>query len=170
MKNQTAIIVSDGSVKNKTGTSCFVITTEQEEFQVIGLNRIPGYSQDSHRAELGGVIGALTWLNQFLIDQKLTDINITLGLDGESAVKSIQKPFLPETASDYDILWLIQQALKSLREKSTTITIRWIKGHQTKFKSITELDIWGRLNELADSLAKNIGHTWKRNNTTTTSV
>ena len=81
----------------------------------------------------------------------ITSGSVEIGLDGEAAIKSILKPFTSESAADYDILWLIHHITKSLPIKTT---FRWIKGHQLKFKSVEELDIWARLNEMADQLAK----------------
>ena len=63
IKNHKAIAISDGSVKNSIGTSCFTLTTEQEVFHVVGLNRIPFHTKDSHRAELGESLASWSGLN-----------------------------------------------------------------------------------------------------------
>ena len=161
----SAMAVSDGSVKEKRGTSCFILTNEIESFQVIGLNRIPGLTEDSHRAELGGIAGVVVWLSQLCIFYQITKGSITIGLDGDSAIKSILKP-LKANASDYDILWLIENIRKTL---PISITFKWIKGHQTKHKKISEIDIWGRLNEMADTLAKKYWKHTQKNPILTTS-
>ena len=146
-----AMAVSDGSVKRKRGTSCFILTDPDESFQVIGLNRVPGKSCDPQRAELSGVMGTVTWLKVFCKSHQINHGSITIGLDGHSAIKALQRDRLCVTDSDYDIIWNIKNIIQSL---PVHISLKWIKGHQTDFKDISQMDIWGCLNEVADTLAK----------------
>ena len=158
IKNKKAMIVSDGSVKDRKGTSCFILTDNEESFQVVGLNRIPGRSKDSQRAELGGIIGAIVWIQTLCKHYNVNNGFIELGLDGDSAIKALERHRLHESDADYDMIWLIKKTLSKI---PINIKFRWIKGHQTDFKHISELDIWGRLNEMADKLAKRYWETTK---------
>ena len=132
-------------------TSCFIITDPEENFQIIGTNRVPGLTKDSQWAELAGVTGTLVWIQSFCITHQLEEGQIKIGLDGESAIKALEQCFLYKSDADYDIPWNIRRLLSEI---PIQVKFRCIKGHQLDFKNINKLDIWGRLNELADNLAK----------------
>ena len=154
-----AIAVSDGSFKDSQGTAAFVIEGEASEGRLVGVNVIPGEeeSQSPYRSELGGVAGILEALHCICIAHSVTAGHVTIGLDGEQAMKeAFSKWPLDPSRPDYDML---QHIRGMIRESPLTFDSRWIESHQDDSKSLKHLDRWGRLNVECDGLAKSFWNT-----------
>ena len=154
LRQGTAIAVSDGSFKDSQGTAAFIIEGASLEGRLVGVNVIPGEedSQSPYRSELGGVAGILEALHCICIAQTVTSGHVTVGLDGEQAMKQAFSEWpLDPCQPDYDML---QHIRGMIRASPLTFSSRWIESHQDDSKSVTQLDRWGRLNVECDGLAK----------------
>ena len=102
-------------------------------------------------------MGILIWLKVICTHYKIGSGDITLGLDGQVALDSINLEQVPGKTKDYDMVILIQHTIKCL---SIKVNFRWVEGHQDEKTHTTELDVWARLNILANDIAKEY---WKVN-------
>jgi hypothetical protein len=154
LQEGTAVAVSDGSYKDAQGTSAFVIEGSSSVGRLVGVNVIPGEeeSQSPYRSELGGVAGILEALHCMCVAHSITKGHVTVGLDGEQAMKeAFSKWPLDPSRPDYDLLQHIRGMIHASPLKFTS---RWIQSHQDDYKSVAHLDRWGKLNVECDGLAK----------------
>jgi hypothetical protein len=154
-----AIAVSDGSFKESQSTAAFVIEGAASYGRLVGVNVIPGEedSQSPYRSELGGVAGILEALHCICIAHSITKGHVTVGLDGEQAMKEAFGTWpLDPRRPDYDML---QHIRGMIRESPLTFESRWIESHQDDFKSLKFLDRWSLLNVECDGLAKSFWNT-----------
>ena len=109
----TAIGISDGSNATVHCTSAFIIThrrrgNRSNQFcNVKGTNVVPGvpHEQDSHRAELGGLMGLLVTLEMSCQVHQIQQGSIELGLDGEGAHKAVfESTHTPVDAKSHDLI------------------------------------------------------------------
>ena len=91
-------IASDGSVKNKEGTAAWAIWYKKHKL-ISSQLAVDGIHVDSHRAELTGICGALTFL--WLLQQNNVQLQFNFYCDCESAIKIIQKN-TRNTPASYD--------------------------------------------------------------------
>ena len=147
--------VSDGSYKEGHGTSAFTLQGDTPTKAIKGQNTIPGCpeEQSAFRSELGGVVGVLTVLETLCSHFDLTEGKIELGLDGESVIKKLERPYLPSPKDPhYDMLLDCKLRLKAL---PIEVKLRWIEGHQDdKGKPMGRLDWWALQNIRMDAAAK----------------
>ena len=91
------IAISDGSFKNNRGTSSGIIEDEGAlETRMIILNRVPGIPNDHspYRAELAGVCGTITMIEQYVEYYKIRSGKARIGLDGHAVIQRLKKPRL----------------------------------------------------------------------------
>ena len=88
IKNGTATAVSDGSFKNKNGTSAFLVCAKDDSQRIIGVNVVPGAckEQSAYRSELAGISGILMVLDILCKKFQITSGAIEIGLDGQQAL------------------------------------------------------------------------------------
>ena len=159
MSNQ-AIAVSDGSQAPGHCTSAFTLTTRRTPppgFPIItGINVVPGLTEekDSYRAELGGMIGALTLVEIVCKVHHITQGSIELALDGKSAYEVIferDRPSADQKA--YDLILSIKRTIKHL---PIQVTGRHVLGHQDDVRPRRALSRWELLNCQVDHVAKRV--------------
>ena len=61
----SCLLVCDGSLKDRVGTSAFVLCDAATQSRIIGVNIVPGPLQDgdSYRCELAGLYGSVLLVN-----------------------------------------------------------------------------------------------------------
>lgn len=152
--NGTATAISDGSYKNDSGTSAFMLCSERLDNRIIGVNTVPGNSteQSAYRSELAGVSGIIHMLKLLCVKCKITKGSVKIGLDGEQAMKAAGGSWpLKYEQADYDLIKDIRNKIKAL---PIQITWQWIEGHQDDNEDFQRLDTWAQRNIQCDSLAK----------------
>ena len=149
-----AIAVSDGSFKDKFGTSAFVLEGRDHTGRILGENCVPGHTteQSSYRSELAGVEGILTTVQLLCQLHHLTQGSIEIGLDNTTAIENVTAEWEPTCkAPDFDLVYNIRQHLKAL---PIQCTFRHVKGHQDDHLDLSKLDRWELLNVEMDTRAK----------------
>jgi ribonuclease HI len=148
------LVCSDGSFGGTTGTGTFgwVLATTGRcvRFRNAGPVDCHPDMKSSYRVELSGLLAVSYLLTRICTPHRLLTGSITLYCDHKGAIRNVfhkeKLGITPFTASDYDIIHLAKQILKSLPVK---ITAQWVKGHSTaKKKSVQE-----ELNIIANELA-----------------
>ena len=142
-------LVSDGGYSPELERGSFGFTIMSDDNQEIlcdGYGTARGTPMDSFRAEGYGMLAGLT---------KLKDIKykrVIIATDNLGLVKRVQKLSITANstlAPHWDIVQAIQQQLPAVG----TYSIRHVKGHQDRFKHVTELEPLEQLNVEADILA-----------------
>jgi hypothetical protein len=148
----TARAVSDGSFKDKFGTSAFTIL-DSTDVSIIGLNIVPGHPDDqgAYRSELAGLFGIVLVVNALCSWAKLSHGAIEIGCDGLSALDKAFDTWPLEPADPhFDMLTALRSMIS---ESPLSWTTRHIAGHQDD-DATAELDFWARQNIQMDNLAK----------------
>ena len=99
------------------------------------------------------------WLEVVVTHFEITSGGITIGLDGQVALDSILADHTPGKTKDYDMVVLIKSLIDEL---PITVQFRWVEGHQDDRHQVADLDVWARLNILANDIAKDY---WRENET-----
>jgi hypothetical protein len=153
----TAIAVSDGSFKDGRDTAAFILEDSEcpcEASRAIGVNTVPGSVENhsAYRSEISGVSGVVATVNCACAAHGVTEDSIEVGLDGEQAMKAISADWVLK--SDHPDFDLLQDLRAKLARSPVNWKWCWIKGHQDESASYIDLDRWGQLNVICDSLAK----------------
>jgi hypothetical protein len=157
--NRSAYAVSDGSFKHNRGTSASILTGSNPKIRIMSVNNVPGNpdEQSAYRSELAGISGSISLIKAVCEKHDVTSGRITIGLDGERAMIAVSTSESPMAKSpDFDLITDIRGKIASLK---IDINWKWIKGHQDKNTSVTNLDFLGKLNVKCDTLAKRY---WKK--------
>jgi hypothetical protein len=153
--NQQLILVSDGSSKDHTAAAAWILTTESlymDGIYVVGRAKVAGSKPDSHRAECFGIFGGMTLLLSVLTACHASDasnVSVCFACDNKSALHyafASAHSYIGADTPDFDILQAIRILLL---ESGIQPTWRHVKGHQSGL----DLDIWAKLNNLADDWA-----------------
>ena len=103
----TATAISDGSFKKGYGTSCSILRGSTITTRIISINTVPGPtdSQSAYRSELAGISGSLLIIQAICNMHHIQNGCITIGLDGQSAMKSVSQKQQPKPQQpDFDLL------------------------------------------------------------------
>lgn len=151
-----AFAVTDGSFKNKQGTSAFTVrTTGQENVGIVGVNMVPGDSdtQCAYRSELAGILGVLALLHVLCQLENIHTGSITIACDNQTAGRlGLESTEMADPQSDhYDLLRLIFNTRQNLPLR---VNYRYVEAHQLTKYPTRELDRWGWWNEAMDLHAK----------------
>jgi hypothetical protein len=89
IQDGTASAFSDGSFKNCSGASAFMICSDPIANRIISINAVPGAAdeQSAYRSELAGVSGIMHTLKLLCKKFKITQGSVQIGLDGDQALK-----------------------------------------------------------------------------------
>jgi hypothetical protein len=98
IRNHSALAVSDGSLKDKFGTSAFVIEAADSIQRIIGVNEVPGplADGDSHRCELCGLFAIVLIINCLCKYHNIHAGHVTIQCDNEEAGRVFEPDFLPD--------------------------------------------------------------------------
>ena len=109
--------------------------------------------QCPHRSELSGLIGAVQHINLICQQHNIQQGYIELGCDGLEAYKvATRHHFRPScNIGHFDLASTLHRLIQN---SQMTWTFRHVKGHQDDTVDIQSIDIWGRLNMVADAKAK----------------
>jgi hypothetical protein len=154
IRDGTAIAISNGSFKDRFGTSALVIEASDSTDNIIAVNVVPSNlaNQGSYGSELAGIFDQITLVNALCNVHGITQGSIECGCDGAGA---LNKVFNPDSeaktdGSQFNLLSTTRAALKAS-------PIKWkychIQGHQDDLIK-AKLDCWALLNIEMDSLAK----------------
>ena len=160
IREGTCRAVTDGSHRKAEngkpahGTAAFSLHGDDPKLWIWGQNRTPGHNddQDSMRAELGGIDGALTVIEMVVRIHGNHGGKVTIGLDAEAAENPAkQKGKLWSGQAHYDMLMDVHQRIQDL----LPIQFGWhhIIGHADD-KVQRELDWWELMNLKMDTKAK----------------
>lgn len=161
IRSGKCLAISDGSYKHDISTSACVIEGQDGAIhRITGLNRVPGSAdcQSAYRAELSGISCILAIIEAIRSVHNITQGGVTLGLDGESALKQAfgHKPLTSDQPS-FDLLTDIRRRLKSSPLKFTSL---WVRGHQ--LEKTGEETYEGTLNNICDLRAKAFRRTFEQ--------
>lgn len=149
-------IVSDGSVKEQTGTFGWIIATDTTVL-FTNFGKCFGQPMTSHRAEFIGVLSWMIFIHRYSDFFSLsTYCTIAAHCDNLSVVNSTNKIHhrkLNEALDpDYDIACEVRHLFVELMQYFPT-TIQHVKGHQDSNTPIAQLSWPAQLNVKADELA-----------------
>ena len=141
----TASIVSNGSLNPESligpaGTSTVVLAPSTKcsaKFYAKGNNWVTGSGEDqsAYRSELAGVIAALTILDVLVCHDDITEGDVTIALDGDSAlIQSGGNWPLSVDQLSFDCLQVIRAWIKLSPLK---FSFRYVNGHQTSILCMT---------------------------------
>jgi hypothetical protein len=152
LKSGSARSISDGSFKDKFGTSAFTILDDRA-CSILGLNVVPGHPDDqgAYRSELAGLFGIMLVVTHLCLWARIESGGIKIECNGLSALNKAYDTWpLEPTGPHFDML-------SSLRKKIATSPITWtthhIEGHQDN-NATAKLDFWAKQNIQMDNLAK----------------
>jgi hypothetical protein len=148
----SARAISDGSFKDKFGTSAFTIIDNQDT-SILGLNVVPGHPDDqsAYRSELAGLFGIVLVVNRLCSWAKIESGGIEVGCDGLSALeKAFDTWPLEPTDPHFDMLSSLHTQIAA---SPVTWKIRHIPSHQD-LDPTAHLDFWALQNIQMDNLAK----------------
>ena len=156
--------ICDGSYKLLKGTSGYSLHGYNPKLSPKGNNRVPGAPKDQSpfRSELAGEKGIVVLVDVICRRHGITSGSVEIGLDGRSAMESVEKQgFTGIGACDRDLIEDIRAHIASLPVK---FTFRWIESHQdTKYNPEQHrLDWWALQNIEMDRSAK--AYWWKTQN------
>lgn len=149
----TAWAISDGSFKDKQGTSAWTIV-DPHTSSILGLNSVPGHPDDqsAYRSKLVGLFGIVMVSNLLYTWAHITSEGFEVGCDGCLAVLNNAFDTWPLEPDDphFDLL-------SALRTKIVASPLAWttrhIPGHQDNDATV-KLDFWAGQNIQMDNLAK----------------
>jgi hypothetical protein len=153
IQDRTAYAVSDGSFKQRRGTSAFLLEgPDREQGRLIGLNEIRATPEDqsAYRSKLEGILGVLAVVDCLCRLHQVTSGLIHCRLNGEQVMlnASGDEPLDPQKAS-FDLLVDIRSKIKA---SPIEWQFSWVEGHQEERHG--KEDFWGQLKEVCDSMAK----------------
>jgi len=153
IRNNTALAVSDGSLKLGFGTSAFVIEGGDSTNRILGTNVVPGPIDegDSHRCEVAGIYAVALIVKALSKQHDLHQGSITMACDNKQALQLFDVEYLPDPSHrNFD---LVLATWNLLHETSINWVGDHVKGHQDKHKH-RRLTRTERLNVEMDALAK----------------
>jgi hypothetical protein len=129
LSSGTARAVSDGSFKDKFGTSAFTVV-DDDETSILGLNVVPGHPDDqsAYRSKLAGLFGIVMLDNLLSKWAGILSGTIEVGCDGLSALNKAfdMWPLNPDDPH-FDMLNSLRAMIA---ESPITWTTRHVDGHQ----------------------------------------
>ena len=149
--------ISDGSLKDRLGTSASTFMNERKSSTYITRNRVTGQGehQSSYRSELCGILANILILNTIAELHDIQEGRVVIACDNESALwMSFGRKYATTKDSCFDLLKVIHHAIANSR-------IEWVpkhvEGHQDD-KADNNLDEWARANIEVDREA---GEYWE---------
>jgi hypothetical protein len=112
--------------------------------------------QGSPRSKLSGIMGAMLIIQEISRIHKIGENEIELRCDGLGQIK-IMNNIHRSTSNSRNHFDLIETLQKILDDSNTNWTFKHVKGHQDRFARNQELDIWAKMNIIADNEAKKKG-------------
>jgi hypothetical protein len=163
------IIVSDGSYKDSKATFAFLAQPIKHScsFRALDWDSLlysAGHVDDSdedtnaYRAELAGILAAITFTNSLCHEANVHDGTCTLYCDNKGALAASFGHKRPHPSwSSYDLVWKIRRAL--LRSQIVW-RFKHVYGHQDKLATFQSLDFIAQGNVIVDHLATHydLGH------------
>jgi hypothetical protein len=152
LSSGSARAVSNGSFKDKSGTSAFTVV-DDDETSILGLNVVPGHPDDqsAYRSELAGLFGIVMLVNLLSKWAGILGGVIEVRCDGLSTLnKAFDTWPLDPDDPHFDMLNSLRTMIT---ESPITWTTRHVDGHQDDDINAT-LDWWARQNTQMDNLAK----------------
>jgi len=88
IQNQTLMAVSDGSFKDKIGTSAFILHSGDITQSMWGVNAIPGptHIQPAFHSELAGILGSLILVQTLCTTGNIETGEVTIALNSQQAI------------------------------------------------------------------------------------
>ena len=115
----------------------------------------PPSAQNPHRSELAGVVCSLTIIAAICSAYLIHEGAVTVCLDGDQAIKNIQRGYVRSYFADYDMLIQIHSILDRL---PVTIIWKWVRGHQDDLIQFDQLEYEAQQNVWVDQAAKEFLH------------
>ena len=161
LPEKTLLIATDGGVQERAGFGWIMASPDMDVYAT-GYAPVHGRDITSYRAELFGLVAAITTLNEAVRKHKRAPMAIRLYCDNKSAVdiaNEIQKASKNTFArggvvnalmAEYDV---IQRLATVLDDAPSQLRMIHIKAHQDNDKPAESLSVPARLNVMADKLA-----------------
>ena len=148
------VVATDGGVNGTAGMGWLISATDGTVLTK-GYGPVFGRDVTSYRAELFGILAAITYLQKAKTYHGLPLPTITLYCDNKSAIKqtakihkatsksSLLRGLVHPLTADYDVL---NEIAVTFEAWTTPISLLHIKAHQDTKKPEQELDVPARLN------------------------
>ncbi len=115
LRKGSAIAVCDGSYKEGKGASAWAIVDDSKGGSISGCNRVNGNvgCQSSYQSELAGLLSVIMILNELWVFYGLTQAEVTVACDGESALNMAldMEQQIRTQMMDHDLLFVIRAAV-----------------------------------------------------------
>jgi hypothetical protein len=157
LQNNTALAVSDGSLKLGFGTAAYILEGVDSTNRILGVNKVPGPIKDgdSHRCKVAGIYAVALLVMAICKHYNIHKGTITMACDNTQALQLFDPEYLPDPShKNFDI---INATWHLLQQTNITWIGDHVKGHQDKHK-YQRLTRKERLNIEMDALAK---HFWR---------
>mmetsp|Transcript_7445 Transcript_7445/g.10652 ORF Transcript_7445/g.10652 Transcript_7445/m.10652 type:complete len:224 (+) Transcript_7445:368-1039(+) len=149
-------IVSDGSYSPeiKVGEAAWVIAYDNRNYITAGIP-VTGHCTDrcSHQSKLAGTLGAIIHVDHPCAQHNISPTQARLSCGSQAAVQKANTSLYNLRIKHFDVISAIHNT-KAISTQSWTINRA--KGHQDNHTLYEDLDMWGKLNVIADSIAKNM--------------
>jgi hypothetical protein len=149
----SARAVSDGSFKDKFGSSAFTVVDSTDSSTILGLNIVPGHPEDqgAYHSELAGLYAIVLVVNCLCSWADIISGGIAVGCDGLSVLNKASETWPLESADPhFDMLCALCQVIEISPLSWTT---RHVDGYQDN-AATAKLDFWAVKNIQMDNLAK----------------
>ncbi len=149
-------VVSDGSYieKHKAGTSASIIAIDEHKYLIVRhMTSGEALVQGSPRSELSGIMGSILVIQEICTLYNIGANKVELRCDGLGQIRIMNKMH-PSTNNSRRHFDLIEAIRRILKESNTIWTFKHVKGHQDRLAKNQDLDIWAKLNIIADEEAK----------------
>jgi hypothetical protein len=151
IKEGQSIAISDGSHKNKWGTSSWqIMSNTNEDEKWAGHHVTPGRKDDqsAFRSEIGGIYAMAVAIELLCKFFHISNGSVSFGSDCEAALYYIFDRNKKATATTH-YFDLIMATIKVLDRLPISFLHRHVPAHQDISRE--EMDIWGRENEDCDT-------------------
>ena len=150
----TAVAISDGSFKDKYGTTGFIITGDSIDSAIVGATPCLGRRElhDAYRAELTGLLAMLIVLEQVCEFHQITEGKVCLSCDNDTALERCMDDewAIKITDSNWDVI----RSAKAIKQRlPIKITYEKVKGHVDSIKPFIQMSRLEKLNMECDTLA-----------------
>ena len=161
LPEKTLLIATDGGVREKAGFGWIMASPDMNVYAK-GCAPVHGRDITSYRAELFGLVAAITVLNEAVHKHNRVPLTIRLYCDNKLAVDTVNKiqqasnntftrgGVMNALMTEYDV---IQRLAKTLDDAPRQLCVIHIKAHQDNDKTMEALSVPARLNVMADQLA-----------------
>ena len=156
IKNNEAVMVSDGSFKDARGTAAIVLQGPNADGEARAVNRVPGEPEDhdSYRSEVSGLLGIATLIELLCEFFDIQQGSVEVACDGLSALNEVfdLRRRVSTKTPHFDLVVATRRIIQ--RSNQLTWFYRHVSSHQDDLRELEDLNRWETLNVEVDDAAK----------------